>query len=191
MSVNFLKKNLNIIFININLLNFFNFFLISDFYLHFYLKKNNLLINVLKFLKYSSIFNLKVLIDIKCDDILFFSNKYNYKLTYVFLNYLKNVRYFITIFIKKNENILSIKNLYNSAAFLEREVWDEFGIHFSNDFEIKRILTDYGFKGHPLKKDFPLTGFYECIFSFEKGRVKQKPISFLQEYRKFSYKNYK
>lgn len=122
MSVNFLKKNLNIIFININLLNFFNFFLISDFYLHFYLKKNNLLINVLKFLKYSSIFNLKVLIDIKCDDILFFSNKYNYKLTYVFLNYLKNVRYFITIFIKKNENILSIKNLYNSAAFLEREV---------------------------------------------------------------------
>ena len=92
--------------------------------------------------------------------------------------------------IKKNENILSIKNLYNSAAFLEREVWDEFGIHFSNDFEIKRILTDYGFKGHPLKKDFPLTGFYECIFSFEKGRVKQKPISFLQEYRKFSYKNF-
>ena len=191
MSVNFLKKNLNIIFININLLTFFNFFLISDFYLHFYLKKNNLLLQILNFLKFSSIFNLKVLIDIKCDDILFFSNKYNYKITYIFLNLLKNTRYFLTIFVKKNESILSIKSLYNSASFLEREVWDEFGIHFSNDFEIKRILTDYGFKGHPLKKDFPLTGFYECIFSFEKGRVKQKPISFLQEYRKFSYKNYK
>jgi len=122
MSANFLKKNLNIIFININLLTFFNFFLISDFYLHFYLKKNNLLLKILNFLKLSSIFNLKVLIDIKCDDILFFSKNYNYKLTYVFLNLFKNTRYFITIFVKKNESILSVKNLYNSASFLEREV---------------------------------------------------------------------
>lgn len=191
MSINFLKKNLNIIFININLLTLFNFFLITDSYLHFYLKNNNLFLKLLNFLKFSSMFNLKVLIDIKCDDIFLLSKKYSYKLTYVFLNLFKNMRYFITVFIKKNETLISIKNLYNSAPFLEREVWDEFGIHFSNDFEIKRILTDYGFKGHPLKKDFPLTGFYECIFSYEKGRIKQKPISFLQEYRKFSYKNYK
>lgn len=191
MSANFLKKNLNIIFINIKLLTFFNFFLITDFYLHFYLKSNNLFLKLLNFLKLSSIFNLKVLIDIKCDDIFFFSRKYSYKLTYVFLNLFKNMRYFITIFVKKNETLVSIKDLYPSAPFLEREVWDEFGIHFNNDFEIKRILTDYGFKGHPLKKDFPLTGFYECIFSYEKGRIKQKPVSFLQEYRKFSYKNYK
>lgn len=191
MLVNFLKKNLNIIFININLLTFFNFFLISDFYLHFYLKRNNSILKVLNFLKLSSLFNFKVLTDIKCDDILFFSKKYSYKVTYVFLNLLKNNRFFFTIFVKRNETILSLKNLYKSAYYLEREVWDEFGIHFSNNFEIKRILTDYGFKGHPLKKDFPLTGFYECVFSFEKGRIKQKPISLLQEYRKFSYKNYK
>ena len=191
MLANFLKKNLNIIFINIKLLTFINFFLISDLYLHIYLKKNSSILKVLKFLKLSSLFNLKVLIDIKCDDILFFSNKYSYKITYIFLNLFRNSRYFLTIFVKKNESILSLKTLYKSASFLEREVWDEFGIHFNNDFEIKRILTDYGFKGHPLKKDFPLTGFYECVFSFEKGRVKQKPISLLQEYRKFSYKNYK
>lgn len=191
MLVNFLKKNLNIIFININLLTFFNFFLISDCYLHFYLKRNELFLKLLNFLKLSSLFNLKVLIDIQCNDILFFSNKYSYKVTYIFLNLFKNTRIFLTLFLKKNESLLSLKNLYKSASFLEREVWDEFGIHFSNHFEIKRILTDYGFKGHPLKKDFPLTGFYECIFSFEKGRVKQKPISLLQEYRKFSYKNYK
>lgn len=191
MLVNFLKKNLNIIFINIKLFNLFNFFLITDYYLHFYLKRNDLFLKFLNFLKLSSLFNLKVLIDIKCDDILFFSKKYSYKVTYIFLNLFKNKRIFLTLFLKKNESLLSLQNLYKSASFLEREVWDEFGIHFSNHFEIKRILTDYGFKGHPLKKDFPLTGFYECIFSFEKGRVKQKPISLLQEYRKFSYKNYK
>jgi len=183
-----LKKNLTIVFININLLTFVNYFLIQDQYLHFYVRENNLVIKLLNFLKFSSFFNLTVLIDIKCDDIIFFSEKYRYKITYVFLNLFKNARCFLTIFVKKNESILSIKQIYSSAPFLERTLWDEFGIHFSNEFEIKRIFTDYGFKGHPLKKDFPLTGFYECIFSFERMRIKQKPISLLQEYRKFTYK---
>lgn len=184
-----LKKNLNIIFFNINFLTFVNFFLITDFYIHLYLQNKYLMLKLLNFLKFSSLFNLNILIDIKCDDIIFFSKKYSYKITYIFLNLFKNIRYFITIFIKKNESILSLKSLFSSASFLEREIWDEFGIQFNNEFEIKRILTDYGFKGHPLKKDFPLTGFYECVFSFEKGRIKQKPLSLLQEYRKFTFKS--
>lgn len=188
MLLNFLKKNLNVIFINIKLFTFLNYFLIYDWYLHLYLKKKYIILSFLKFLKLSSFFNFNLLIDIKCDDIIFFSKKYRYKITYIFLNLFKNIRIFLTIFLKKDEMIYSIKNLFFSASFLEREVWDEFGIQFKNEFQIKRILTDYGFKGHPLKKDFPLTGFYESSFSFEKSRVKKKPISLLQEYRKFSYK---
>lgn len=115
-----LKKNLTIVFININLLTFVNYFLIQDQYLHFYVRENNLVIKLLNFLKFSSFFNLTVLIDIKCDDIIFFSEKYRYKITYVFLNLFKNARCFLTIFVKKNESILSIKQIYSSAPFLER-----------------------------------------------------------------------
>ena len=187
MIVNFFKKNLNIILININLFDNVNYFLVTDFYLHFYLKGfTKDFLQTLKFLKLSSFYCLNSLLDIKCDDIIFFSKKYRFKLTYIFLNYKKNIRFFFTLFVKKNESIYSIKEIYASASFLEREVWDEFGLKFKNNFEIKRILTDYGFKGHPLKKDFPLTGFFECSFLFEKNRVKLKPISLLQEYRKFT-----
>jgi len=187
MLVKVLKKNLNIIFININLWTFINYFLITDFYLHFYLKTKKLILSLFYFFKHSSFINFTVLVDIKCDDILYFSKNYRFKVTYVFLNLFKNIRFFITIFVKQNESILSLKNIFPSASYLEREIWDEFGIQFNNEFEIKRILTDYGFKGHPLRKDFPLTGFYECIFSFEKSRVKQKPLSLMQEYRKYSF----
>jgi NADH-quinone oxidoreductase subunit C len=117
-----LKKNMNIIFINMTLLTFINFFLITDFYLHIYLKNKDLILKLLKFLKSSSIFNVTMLIDIKCDDIIYFSNKYRYKITYIFLSLFKNIRYFLTIFVKKNEKILSIKSLFSSASFLEREI---------------------------------------------------------------------
>jgi len=190
MLVKNLKKNLSIIFININLFTFFNYFLIVDLYIHFYLKNTFKILKILKFLKSSVFFNLHNLMDIKCDDINIFSTKYRFKLTYIFLNLYNHTRYFIFIFIKKNESIYSIKEYYPSASFLEREVWDEFGVQFNNEFEIKRILTDYGFKGHPLKKDFPMTGFFECFYSYEYGCIRQKPISLLQEYRKFIYKNY-
>jgi len=191
MLANFIKKNLNIIFWNINFINFINYFIISDFYIYLYLKHSKNILNFFKFLKYSSFFNLHLLMDIKCEDICYSSNKYRYKLTYVFLSLYYNMRVFVTIFLKEYENIDSISDIFSSAEFLEREIWDEYGIRFNlkNRNINRRLLTDYGFKGHPLKKNYPLTGFYECVYYYEKARIKNIPINLLQEYRKFNLRS--
>ena len=72
---------------------------------------------------------------------------------------------------------------------MEREVWDFFGIYFQGNRDLRRILTDYGFSGYPLRKDFPLTGFYEVMFDDKKHQVIYQPVSLAQEYRDFSHQN--
>lgn len=188
MLANFLKKNMNIILINTKTLTTIYYFIIADFYIQLYLNKASALINLLSFFKYSSFFNLDVLIDIKCEDIVFFSKKHRFKVTYIFLSLTYNIRYFIIVFLEKNESLQSLSFLFSSASYLERQIWDQFGIIFNLNgaFVNRRILTDYGFKGKPLKKDFPLSGFSENIYSYEKARVQKKPISLLQENRKFT-----
>lgn len=196
MLVKSVYKNLSLSFLNVKIFNIYNYFFLSDWYLHFYLKsltpKNFLLF--LDYVHNSVFFNTQQLLDIKCDDISRFSNIYRFKLTYVFLNIYSNVRFFFTIFVKEHQPVVSVVNLYNSAGFLEREVWDEFGVIFLNknnqETTNKRILMDYGFRGHPLKKNYPLTGFYEYVFSYEKLRVCSTPLHLLQEYRKYTFKNY-
>lgn len=194
MLVKSVNKNLNIILLYKNFFKFINYFLISDVYLHIYLN-NNLnnsdFIKFLSFLKYSSFLNCYQLLDIKCDDICYFSKKYRYKVTYIFLSLYYNIRIFVTCFLKENQSLNSVAPIFKSAPYLEREAWDEFGINFNfkNRHINRRLLTDYGFKGHPLKKNFPLTGFYECVYFNEKFRIKNIPISLLQEYRKFIFKN--
>lgn len=81
--------------------------------------------------------------------------------------------------------IESIVPIYQGANWFEREVWDMFGVFFSNHPDLRRILTDYGFSGHPFRKDFPLTGFYEVRYDDEVKRVVSEPIEYPQEYRKF------
>ena len=135
------------------------------------------------------------LTDIKVDDLTFFSKKYRFKVTYVFLSLYYNTRFFFSFFLKEHENIMDVTELYPSAGFLQREAWDEFGIKFI-DYEKKRniiqrrLLMDYGFKGHPLKKNFPLTGFVEIVYNQEKRRIVMIPLCLLQEYRKFSFKDF-
>jgi NADH-quinone oxidoreductase subunit C len=79
----------------------------------------------------------------------------------------------------------SITPLFKSAYWIEREIWDLYGIFFNNHSDLRRILTDYGFKGHPLRKDFPLTGFNECVYDDFFDSVKYKEVSLTQEYRNF------
>ena len=81
----------------------------------------------------------------------------------------------------------SSTSLYSSAGWQEREVWDFFGIYFTNHLDLRRILTDYGFSGFPLRKDFPLTGFLEVFYSDEQKRVVYQPVELSQEFRNFNY----
>ena len=169
-----------------------NFFILSDFYIQVYLTSHYNLYNLFKFFKFSSLFNLDMLVDIKCDDICFFSKNYRFKITYVFLSLAYNIRFFVILFVKEGQSLPSIGKLYKSSGFLERQLWDLFGINFNfvNKSLHRRILTDYGLKFKPLRKEIPQSGFIECFYDHEKGRMRTRPLVLLQEYRKFSFKSY-
>ena len=86
-------------------------------------------------------------------------------------------------------SIPSIENIYRSAGWFEREVWDMFGIFFSNHSDLRRILTDYGFEGHPLRKDFPLSGYVESRYDESEKRILVEPIEMPQDFRFFEFAN--
>lgn len=97
----------------------------------------------------------------------------------------------LTISFTSNEittRVNSISYLYQSAGWLEREIWDMFGIKFNGNTDLRRILTDYGFSGHPLRKDFPLTGFREIYYDDSHKRILHEPVEMAQELRIFSFK---
>jgi NADH-quinone oxidoreductase subunit C len=100
----------------------------------------------------------------------------------------KEIRILIKVPIVNNV-IESIINLFNSANWLEREVWDLFGIIFRNHSDLRRILTDYGFEGYPLLKLFPLSGYFELFYTNELKKVSFKEIELTQEYRIFEFQN--
>lgn len=87
----------------------------------------------------------------------------------------------------EEEPVDSIVTIYSSAGWYEREVWDMYGIFFAENPDLRRILTDYGFEGHPLRKDFPLTGYVELRYSEEEKRVVYEPVKLTQDFRKFDF----
>ncbi len=98
-----------------------------------------------------------------------------------------NSRIRVKIVITELQPIDSITTIYKAAAWWEREAWDMFGIFFTNHPDLRRILTDYGFEGHPLRKDFPLSGFLEVYYNELKKRVVYEPINLSQQYRLFEF----
>lgn len=142
---------------------------------------------VLTFLKNNNITNFDKLVDIIVVDNI--SNINRFEINYVFWNMLYEYRFSIKIFTDGIKMIYSINHFYTSALWLEREVWDMYGIKFLFQVGLRRILTDYGFKGHPLRKDFPLLGYVDVYYDDSIQAIKVAPIELAQSLRFFRFEN--
>ena len=147
----------------------------------------NDLIEVVQFLKSNDKCKFRQLIDIAGVD--YPEKDKRFQLVYLFLSHENNVRVKILIKFQTNELINSLTKIFPSANWMEREVFDMYGIKFKNHPDLRRILTDYGFKGHPLRKDFPLTGFNEVRYSEKEKKVVYEPVKLEQNYRNFDFES--
>ena len=145
------------------------------------------LIDTVQFLKLNENCKFKQLIDIAGVD--YPENDKRFELIYLFLSHENNTRIKLLIKFEINQTINSITKIFPSANWMEREVFDMYGIKFKNHPDLRRILTDYGFKGHPLRKDFPLTGFNEVRYSEKDKKVIYEPVKLEQNYRNFYFES--
>ena len=143
------------------------------------------ILDIIQFLKYDERLKFKQLIDIAAID---YPNKEKrFEIVYLLLSIENNARVKLSINFDTNENITYITQIFPSANWVEREVFDMYGIKFTNHPDLRRILTDYNFKGHPLRKDFPLTGFNEVRYSEKEKKVIYEPVKLEQNYRNFDF----
>jgi NADH/F420H2 dehydrogenase subunit C len=112
---------------------------------------------------------------------------YRFCVVYDLLSLTFNSRIRVKVFIDEVTFIPSIVDLYINANWWEREIWDMYGIYFDKHPDLRRILTDYGFEGHPMRKDFPLYGFIELRYDESKKRIVVEPVELTQEFRSFSF----
>ena len=127
------------------------------------------------------------LIDITAVD--YPENKKRFKLVYLLLSHELNHRIVLSYFVNENQQVPSLTKIFPSANWIEREIFDMYGIKFTDHPDLRRILTDYGFEGYPLRKDFPLTGHTEVRYSEEKKKVVSEPVKLDQEYRNFDFES--
>ena len=149
--------------------------------------EDNNLIEVMIFLKTHSSTKFRQLIDITAVD--YPERDKRFKMVYLLLSHEKNSRIKIEFDIKEGEILSSLTSTFPSANWMEREVFDMYGVEFKDHPDLRRILTDYGFKGHPLRKDFPLTGHNEVRYSEEDKKVIYEPVKLEQNYRNFDYES--
>ena len=145
------------------------------------------LIDTIQFLKSNERCKFQQLIDIVGVD--YPENEKRFELVYLFLSHEHNLRIKVLIKFQISQPINSLTKIFPSANWMEREVFDMYGIKFKNHPDLRRILTDYGFKGHPLRKDFPLTGFNEVRYSEKEKKVIYEPVKLEQNYRNFDFES--
>jgi NADH-quinone oxidoreductase subunit C len=143
------------------------------------------LISAILFLKTNDKCRFKQLIDITAVD--YPHKEKRFKIVYLLLSHENNQRIIININIDEKSVVPSITKIFSSANWMEREVFDMYGISFQDHPDLRRILTDYGFSGYPLRKDFPLTGHTEVRYSEDKKKVISEPVKLDQEYRNFDF----
>ncbi len=145
------------------------------------------LIDVVLFLKTSIDFKFKQLIELTAVD--YPEKKKRFMMVYMFLSHENNRRVILNFLINENEIVQSLTSVFPSSNWMEREVFDMYGIKFKDHPDLRRILTDYNFEGFPLRKDFPLTGHTEVRYSEEKKKVIYEPVQLEQNYRNFDYES--
>ena len=143
------------------------------------------LIDVVLFVKTNKDTKFRQLIDITVVD--YPERSKRFKIVYLFLSHEFNQRMILSYDISENEVIASLTPIFPSANWMEREVFDMYGVSFKDHPDLRRILTDYGFQGHPLRKDFPLTGFEEVSYESESRKVVYNKVKLTQDYRDFDF----
>ena len=143
------------------------------------------IVEVVTYLRSKKGFSFTTLIDITAID--FPAKEKRFQLIYHFLSMTENKRCKITMAVSDQETVNSVTPVFECANWFEREIFDLFGITFSSHPDLRRILTDYGFEGHPLRKDFPTTGFLEVRYDEVEKRVVYEPTSLTQGYRDFDF----
>ena len=145
------------------------------------------LLDVIYFLKSNDKLKFRQLIDIAGVD--YPEEEKRFQLVYLLLSHEKNIRIKVSINFEIEKKISTITKIYPSANWMEREVFDMYGIEFIGHPDLRRILTDYNFEGHPLRKDFPLTGFNEVRYSEKEKKVVYEPVNLEQNYRDFDFES--
>ena len=143
------------------------------------------LLRLIQFLKEDQNCKFNILIDICGVD--YPEKDKRFEIVYHFLSLSVNRRIRVKLMTNEETKVPSIVDLFPSAGWYEREVYDLFGVIFSGNADLRRLLTDYGFKGHPLRKDFPLTGYVEVRYDEEQKRVIYEPVKLTQEFRNFDF----
>lgn len=141
--------------------------------------------DVLSFLRDDARFQCKALMDITAVD--YPEREKRFEVVYNLLSIRYNNRVFVKVHAEEGEQVKSAVGIFSAANWFEREVWDMYGVYFANHPDLRRILTDYGFSGHPQRKDFPLSGHLEVRYDEEKKRVVYQPVKLDQEFRKFDF----
>ena len=147
--------------------------------------KRDAIVEVIQFLRDDSACDFKVMIDLCGVD--YPDRAARFDVVYQLLSLTKNHRVRVKVATDENSPVPSIVSVYSAANWFEREAWDMYGIYFSGHPDLRRILTDYGFEGHPLRKDFPLTGYVEVRWDDELKRVVYEPVKLTQDFRTFDF----
>tara|TARA_B100000925_G_scaffold256987_1_gene211116 strand:- start:546 stop:1169 length:624 start_codon:yes stop_codon:yes gene_type:complete len=148
---------------------------------------NENLYDLLKFLRDDEDFLFSQLTDLCGVD--WPENEIRFQVVYNLLSMSNNSRIRVKTFTDNNDSITSVSKLFSCAEWYEREAYDLFGINFKGNKDLRRLLTDYGFEGHPLRKDFPLTGYVEVRYDDVKKRVVYEPVELKQEFRSFDFES--
>ena len=148
---------------------------------------SNDIIDVILFMKTNENTKFRQLIDITAVD--FPEKEQRFRIVYLLLSHEFNTRVVIEFDVSEGEKVPSLTKIFPSANWMEREVFDMYGIDFKDHPDLRRILTDYGFEGYPLRKDFPITGHNEVRYSEESKKVIYEPVKLEQNYRNFDYES--